>query len=226
MPVFEPNYLNATRLLAYKEVDIAFLCSGPYVIGKERYGLEAIAAIKPSNNVEYRAYIIVPANSKVTSLKGLKGKSFSYVDLLSYSGRLVPMYMIKKMGEDPLRFFSDVQYTKSHEASLKAVAEGKVDGTAVISLLVEHELRINPALKKQIKIIEKSAKTGYPVFATVKFIDKELTESIRKVLLNMHRDKKGKEILKKLNIDYLFQPKDSEYDLIRQHYRELKEFVP
>ncbi|GAB4434732.1 MAG: hypothetical protein OHK0040_05790 [bacterium] len=225
-PIMEPNYTIATRMLAYKEVDIAFLCSGPFVIGKERYGIEPIAAIKPSHGMEYRSYIIVPADSKATSLKELKGKRFAFVDLQSYTGRLVPLYMIKKMGEDPATFFSEVVYTKSHEASLFAVAERKVDGAGVISLLLEHELRTNPELKKKIKIIDKSKNTGFPVFATVKYSSNGDRERFKNTLLNMHKDPKGKEILKKLEIERFFEPKDSEYELIRQQYKEVKEFVP
>lgn len=225
-PIMEPNYTIATRMLAYKEVDIAFLCSGPFVIARERYGIEPIVAIKPSYGMEYRSYIIVPTDSKANSLEDLKGKKFAYVDLQSYTGRLLPLYMIKKMGENPATFFSEVVYTKSHEASLSAVAERKVDGAGVISLLLEHELRTNPELKKKIKIIDKSKKTGFPVFATVKYSSNGDRERFKNALLNMHKDPKGKEILKKLEIDRFFEPKDSEYELIRQQYKEVKEFVP
>jgi phosphonate transport system substrate-binding protein len=196
------------------------------VIGKERYGIEAIAAIKPSYNTPYRSYIIVPATSAAKSLRDLKGKTFAFVDLRSYTGRLVPLYMIKEMGEDPLKFFSDVIFSKSHENSLILVSEGKVDGAGVISLLVEHALREDPQLKKKIKIIDKSEPAGFPVFATVRYTSNGQRERIKNVLLNMHKDPKGKAILRKLEIDYLYEPKDSEYDLIRKHYRTVKEFVP
>lgn len=225
-PIFEPDYAKAVNIIAFKDADFGFLCSGPFVIGKERYGIEAIAAIKPSFNMSYRGYIIVPAGSNVRSLLDLKGKSFAFVDLQSYTGRLVPIYMIKKIGENPLKFFSSVIYTKSHEASLNAVAEGKVDGAAVISLLFEHVVRHDPTILKRVRVIDKSDKTGFPVFVTIKHIPKEEKKVIQDVLINMHKDKKGKKILQKLEIDYFFVPNDSDYDMIKTQLREIKEFVP
>lgn len=225
-PVFEPNYSKATMMLAYKEVDIAFLCSGPYVIGKERYGIEAIVAIKPAHDISYRSYIVVPYGSSAKSIKDLKGKRFAFVDLQSYTGRLVPIYMIKKMGENPATFFSDVIYAKSHENALRAVAEREADGAGVLSLFVENELMENPEIRKRIKIIEKSEKTGFPVFATVKYTTSAEKEKLKNLLLNMHKDPKGKSILNKLEIESFYEPKDNEYDLIRQQYKEIKEYVP
>lgn len=225
-PVLEPNYSIATRMLANKEVDIAFLCSGPYVIGKERYGIEAIIAINPSFNMDYRSYIVVPYTSSARSFKDLKGKTFAFVDLQSYTGRLVPLYLIKQMGEAPLNFFSKIVYAKSHEAALQEVIDGRVDGAAVVSLLVEHKLRGEPSLYKKIKIIEKSPKTGFPVFATVKYASDIEKTAFKSLLLDMHKDPKGKKILQKLEIDHFYEPKDSEYDLIRKQFYEIKDFVP
>lgn len=224
--ILEPNYSNATRMLANKEVDIAFLCSGPYVIGKERYKLEAIVAMKPSFNMEYRSYIVVPYTSSAKSFKDLKGKTFAFVDLQSYTGRLVPLYMIKKMGENPINFFSNIVFAKSHEAALEEVIDGKVDGAAVISLLVEYKLRNDPSLHKKIKIIEKGPKAGFPVFATVTYVSDIDKTAFKNILLNMHKDPKGRKILQKLEIDQFYEPKDSEYDLIRKQYSEIKDFVP
>jgi len=225
-PVFEPNYSNATRMLANKEVDFAFLCSGPYVIGKERYGIEALVAIKPAFNVDYRAYIVVPFSSSAKTFQDLKGRSFAFVDLQSYTGRLVPLYMIKKMGEKPTNFFSDTIYAKSHEAAFQAVLDGKVAGSSVISLLVEHFFRVDPTLRKKVKIIEKSEKAGFPVFATVRYASDKEKAAFKNVLLNMHKDAKGRKILQKLEIEHFYEPKDSEYDLIRKQFKEVKEFVP
>lgn len=225
-PVLESDYATALKKLAEKEVDIAFLCSGPYTLGKGRYNLEAIVAMKPDHNVEYRTYIVVPASSDIKTFHELKGKTFAFVDLLSYTGRLLPLYMIKKMGENPKTFFSRVIYTKSHEKSLEAVIKGEVDGAAVLSILVESKLRENPSLRKKIKIIEKSEKQGFPVFATTKNTSEKEKETLKNILLRMHQDQKGKEIPKKLEIKYFFVPSDREYDGIRKQYEEIKELVP
>lgn len=91
--IFEPDCARAVNIIAFRDAEIGFLCPGAFVIGKERYGIDAIAAIKTSFNMNYRSYIIVPAASNVKSLLDLKGKSFAFVDLQSYTGRLIPIFI-------------------------------------------------------------------------------------------------------------------------------------
>lgn len=119
-----------------------------------------------------------------------------------------------------------MSYTKSHEASLNAVVERKVDGAAVISLLFEHSVRHDPTISNKVRVIYKSDKTGFPVFASIKHMAKEEKKAIQEVLLNMHKDKKGKKILQKLEIDYFFVPKDSDYYIIKTQLNEIKELIP
>lgn len=220
------NYYQAANLIFRKEALFGFICSGPYVILKDKYNLEALAAIKPSYGREYRSYLIVPMGSGAKSIKDLKGKKFAFVDALSYTGRITAIYEILKMKEDPLKFFSEVIYSKTQESAIKLVAEKKVDGAAVMNLIFENIAKRDPSLLSKVLIIEKSAKAGYPVFVTSKFTDPEIKDKLKNVFLNMHKDPQGKMILNSLEIEQLIIPNPSDYKIIEEQVNVTKDYIP
>jgi phosphonate transport system substrate-binding protein len=226
IPVFENDRSIASKMVAFKEAQFGFLCSGPYIIGKEHYNFEILAAIKPAFGKEYRSYIIVPSDSTASSLSDLKGKSFAFVDLQAYTGRLVPLYMLIQKGYDPKTFFSDMKLTKSHENSMYDVAEKKVAGASVMSLVFDYIASKDQKTVSKIKIIDKSEKTGFPVFVISKYAAPDIKEKIRNVLVNMDHDPKGKAVLKKLQLDSFYVPKEEEYALIKKQVETLKDYIP
>jgi phosphonate transport system substrate-binding protein len=45
------------------QIDMAFICSGPYVVGKEKHGFELLATPEVQNSHFYHSYLIVNKNS-------------------------------------------------------------------------------------------------------------------------------------------------------------------
>ncbi len=223
---FITDYHQAGKIIFDKSALLGFLCSGPYTALKDKYSLEVLAAIKPSYSREYKSYIIVPKDSTAKNLKDLKGKSFAYVDLLSYTGRVTTIYEIMKLNEDPLNFFSSITYSKTHGNSIELVADKKVDGAAVMSLIYENIIRRNPKIQSKIKIIGMSQRAGFPVFVTNKYNDKKIIEELKNVLLNMHKDTEGKKILNSLDIDNLYSPNLSDYSIIEEHINHTRKYIP
>ena len=68
----------------------------------------------------------MPADSTITSLADLKGKSFSFVDPASTSGHLVPSYTIQTKAGLKEADYKPI-YAGTHPASYQAVANKKVD---------------------------------------------------------------------------------------------------
>ncbi len=68
------TYGEINELLGKGEVDLAFVCSGPYVAGKDKYGFELLAAPEVNGSHFYNAYLIVNKNSRFRNLEDLSGK--------------------------------------------------------------------------------------------------------------------------------------------------------
>jgi phosphonate transport system substrate-binding protein len=203
-------------MLEKRELEIGFICSGPYVEGHDRYGLEIVAVPVVNGVPTYQSYIIVPHSSPAREFQELRGTRFAFTDPKSNSGKLVPTYMLALMHETPKSFFKKLIYTYGHDKSIKAVTEGLVDGAAVDSLIWNIFLRDHPEIETKARIIARSPAYGSPPLVATPGLDPALKKTIREVLLAMHTDPNGKKILVNMNIDrFVLQP-DGAYDSIRE----------
>ncbi len=210
------TYAQINAMLKQRELELAFVCSGPYVEGHDSYGLELVAVPEVSGTPTYRAYIIVPEDSQVKDFRELRGTTFAFTDPQSNTGKLVPTYMLARMGETPASFFKKVVYTYGHDKSIKAVADRFVDGASVDSLIWDFFIRSHPDMAKKIRIVAKSPPYGIPPLVAAPGMDPVLKKSVRDALLTMHTDPGGKETLKKMNIDRFVVQPDNLYDTIRE----------
>jgi phosphonate transport system substrate-binding protein len=210
------NYKEINQLLRSGNVDAAFVCSGPYVEGHAEFGLELLVAPQAYGQTVYYAYIIVARDSPITKFEELRGKAFAFADPDSNTGRLVPEYMLAKIGETPDSFFRKHVFTHAHDKSIKAVAQGIVDGASVDSLIWDYADKMNPQFTSKTKIIRKSAPYAIPPVAVRPGLDNKLKKELKQVFLAAHTDPEGREILKNMMIDKFVEIDDSAYDSIRE----------
>ena len=215
------TYDEINELFLKRQIDLAFICSGPYAVGKEKYGFEALAVPVIRGKPSYQAYLIVNKNSAIENIEGLRGGVFAMTDPASNTGAMVPLYWLAKMGEKPDTFFKNVTYTYSHDNSILAVAKSLVDGAAVDGMIWEYYNARNPIYTSQTRVIKKSISFGSPPFVASKYLPPKIKEKARDLLLNMHLDPKGRSILRELMIDCFVSPKDSWYQPVREIKKQL-----
>ena len=90
------TYGEINELLARNQIDLAFICSGPYVVGKEEHGFELLATPEVQNSHFYHSYLIVNKASAFQSLEDLRGRVFAFSDPDSNTGKLVPTYWLSQ----------------------------------------------------------------------------------------------------------------------------------
>ncbi|MGD9042817.1 MAG: phosphate/phosphite/phosphonate ABC transporter substrate-binding protein [Desulfobacterales bacterium] len=209
------TYGEINELLGKGQIDLAFICSGPYVVGKEKYGFELLATPEVQQSHFYQSYLIVNTASHFQKLSDLRGRVFAFTDPDSNTGRLVPTYWLSQTSERPETFFSKTIYTYSHDNSILAVAKSMVDGAAIDSLIWEYYHRKNPIFTSKTRIIRKSEPYGIPPIVASRSLASDLKERTRQVLFGMHRDPIGQKILSELMIDRFTPTQDVWYDSIR-----------
>jgi len=215
------DYADVNYMLESGDLDLAFVCSGPYVDGHQKFGLELLVAPYAFGGAVYHSYIIVNKHSPINSFAELRGKKFAFTDPLSNSGMLVPTYMLARINETPGSFFQDYVFAKTHDNAIKAVAQGLVDGAAVDSLIWEYLDHTNPEFTSKTRIIEKSPSYGIPPVVVTRAMAPQLKEKLRQIFLNADKDKKGREILNQMMIEKFIVPDDRAYDSVR----EMKSFL-
>jgi phosphonate transport system substrate-binding protein len=205
------TYGEINELLAKGKIDLAFICSGPYVVGKEKFGFQLVATPEVQNSHFYHSYLIVNKTSAFRKLEDLRGRVFAFSDPDSNTGKLVPTYWLSQLGERSETFFEKTIYTYSHDNSILAVAKALVDGAAVDGLIWEYYHRKNPIFTSKTRIIRKSEPYGIPPMVASNAIPSELMTKIRRLLFSMHEEM----------IDKFIAPQDKWYDSIRKINLEL-----
>ncbi len=215
------TYAEINDLVESLDVDLAFVCSLAYVVGNDDFGMELLTVPEVNGETTYRSYIIVPAASDIHSLDDLRGKTFAFSDPLSNSGRLAPVYRLYQLGETPETFFDRAFFTYSHDRSIRAVADGLVDGAAVDSLVYDFIIAHEPEIAAQTRIVETSEPFGIPPVIVHPDLDPEIKARLRELLLGLDEDAEGRQILDDLMIDRFVVGDDAAYDTIRNRVRDL-----
>ncbi|MFH1951110.1 MAG: phosphate/phosphite/phosphonate ABC transporter substrate-binding protein [Pseudomonadota bacterium] len=210
------TYGEINELLAKGKIDLAFICSGPYVTGKGRDGFELLATPQVQGSHFYRAYLIVNKDGPLHKLEDLRGRVFAFTDPDSNTGKLVPTYWLAQKGERPASFFGKTIYTYSHDNSILAVSRGLVDGASVDGLIWEYYNYKNPTLTSRTRIIKKSQPYGIPPLVASAYLPSKQRERIQDLLFSMHLDPKGQKILEELMISRFETPREEWYEPIRQ----------
>ncbi|WP_407309648.1 phosphate/phosphite/phosphonate ABC transporter substrate-binding protein [Desulfosporosinus sp. SB140] len=208
------SYKEINDLVRDNGVDIAFICSGAYVSGKQE-NLMLLAVPEVNGKSTYQSYIIVSSNSKFQSFQDLKGQVFGFTDPISFSGTIAPTYMVTLLNSRPTDFFKRVVYTYSHDNSIKAVLDNVVSAAGIDSLVYQFSVAKDPSLATKIRIIAESPEVGSPPVVVNKNIDTHLKAALLEALLQMDNDPVGKKALKALLYDRFVLPTDVAYEPIQ-----------
>ena len=203
------SYAEINQLLAKGDADVAFLSSGAYMVYGKKEDVRLLAMPERGGTNYYFSYVIVPRASNLTSLAELRGRRFVYVDPMSYSGYLELRAYLRKVGEDPERFFRSSYFTYSHDDSLRAVADGLVDGGVIASLTYDYYREYAPAILEQVRIVQVLPGSGMgPVVARR---DLREADAVQEILLHLDRDPEAKEAMEQLLIDRFVPPQPELY---------------
>jgi phosphonate transport system substrate-binding protein len=209
------TYDEINLLFPKGEIDLAFICTGPYAAFREKYGFEALATPQVRGQPFYQSYLIVPKDSPYQRLEDLKGRVFAFTDPDSNTGAMVPRFWLAKMGETPESFFSRTIFTYSHDNSILAVAKGLVDAAAVDGHQWEYFEHFSPAHTSRTRVILKSQPFGGPPLVASAKLRDDVRAKIRELMLSMHNDPEGRRILEKLLIDRFVAPREEWYEPAR-----------
>jgi phosphonate transport system substrate-binding protein len=209
------TYEEVNALFLNGEIDLGFICTGPYAAGKTRYGFEALATPQVRGQPYYQSYLIVPKESPYQRLEDLKGRVFAFTDPDSNTGAMVPRFWLAQLGQSPEAFFSKTIFTYSHDNSILAVAKGLVDAAAVDGHQWEYFERFSPAYTSKTRVIFKSQPFGAPPLVASIRLPGDVKSKICNLILSLHQNPEGNCILQNLLIDRFVAPQEEWYEPAR-----------
>jgi phosphonate transport system substrate-binding protein len=193
----ETDYEACTR----DENDVCFVCSLPYV-QFEREGVSPAVPIaapvlvgeRYAGKPIYFSDVIVHRDSPFQSFLDLRGHSWAYNEPLSHSGYGITRYHLLQLGETH-GFFSEVIEAGFHETSMRLVAAGEVDASAIDSQVLAVAMRDNPSLACSLRVIDALGPSTIQPVAVSKRVPTRQRREIQEVLTTMHEDPEMRERL-------------------------------
>lgn len=110
------DYTGVIEAMRAGKIDVASFGPLSYVLAADMAGAEAFAKeYRKGAGAMYTGYIITRADSDISTIKDLKGRSFGFVDPASTGGNLIPRMNMLKNGIDPDKDLSETAYLGSHD---------------------------------------------------------------------------------------------------------------
>ncbi|WP_341890030.1 putative selenate ABC transporter substrate-binding protein [Variovorax sp. YR752] len=124
------DYAASVEALVNKKVDMAWFGGFTFVQANARSGGKMIPIAQREEDEKFRS-VFITGEASIRSLADLKGKDLSFGSQSSTSGHLMPRSFLLQAGLDPEKDFRRVAYSGAHDATIAAVASGKVQAGAL-----------------------------------------------------------------------------------------------
>jgi len=167
------------------------------------------------NRPIYFSDVIVRREWSFSSFSDLRGATWSYNDPDSHSGYGITRFTLLKMGETN-GYFGRVIRAGSHQASIRLVAEGLVDASAIDTQVLAVELRNHPKLAERLKVIDSLGPSTIQPVVVAAHLAANLKDEIRSVLVEMSSDAKAREMMSYAFVSRFTRISDTDYDDIRR----------
>jgi phosphonate transport system substrate-binding protein len=174
------------RMLAEGRIDLAFVCSPPLIWLKgavEAIATPVLADPRFDGQARYSSEVIVRSDSSFRSLEDLRGSRWAVNEPSSWSGYWV---VLRQVGA--WSYFGKVVETGFHQRSLRMVAAGEVDGTAIDSQVLAVELHNHPELAASLRAIETLGPAPSQPVVVRKGLDTAAKAALQATLLGLRGD--------------------------------------
>lgn len=216
--------------MASKKVDVGFLPSDAYVLAHKRKAADPLLQAmrydydEPSGkqnpnklDSKYQSMIIVRKNSKIKSIKDLKGKKIAIQDPTSTSGYILPVAELYKKGINVVKDDNLVN-VKGHDQGVVSVLNGDTDAAFVFkdarNLVAKDELNVF----KEVKPIYFTKKVPNDTISVRSDMSSAFRKKLAKSMKEIVKTKEGAKILKNIYDHYGYKDaKDSDYNIIREY---------
>jgi len=218
-PFVATDYNGVIEALRSKKLDVAYLGPFSYVLANQVAGAEAfaVAVTRKTGKSAYHSLIVSRADSPIEGLPDLKGHTFAFVDPSSASGHLFPKAGLEQAGYQPDSMFSRVIFSGSHDASILAVANRKVDAAAVADRILATAVAQGSVKQEDLRVVWTSPDIPESPMVWRKDLDPALKQKLAAALANVKDVPWGDQGM--LNG---FQPTtDAAYDVVRYTARVL-----
>lgn len=212
-PFVANDYNGVIEAMRSGKIDVAYFGPFSYVLASQLANAEAFAipVAKKSGKSSYQSLIISRKDKGPATVAQLQGRTFAFVDPSSASGHLFPKASLKGDGVDTDKYFSRVIFSGSHDASIMAVANGKVDAAAVADPIFQTAIAKGHVKAEDFQIIWRSQ----PIPESPMAWRKNLDEATKKKVAAALAEIKGLPWGDRGELNGFAPTNDQAYDVVR-----------
>ena len=189
------DYAAAVEALIHNKIDLVWFGGFTFVQAKIRSNNQVIPLVQREEDEKFRS-VFITADKNITRLEDLRGKTFSFGSESSTSGHLMPRFFLGEAKVHPDTDLKRIAFSGAHDATVAAVAGGKVDAGALNISVWEKMVKENKVDVNQVRVFFTTP--GYYDYNwTVRAdMEPELRQKIIDAFLSLDKnDAQGKEIL-------------------------------
>lgn len=124
------DYAASVEALVNRKIDLAWFGGFTFVQANARSGGKVIPLVQREEDERFKS-VFITSDPNIKGLADLKGKDVSFGSQSSTSGHLMPRSFLLQAGLNPDKDFNRVAYSGAHDATIAAVASGKVQAGAL-----------------------------------------------------------------------------------------------
>ena len=229
------NYNTIVEAMKSKKVDVGFLPPTAYTLAHDqkaadlllqaqRFGVNDDGSPNKKLVDDYKSEILVKKDSKIKSLKDLKGKKIALQDVTSTAGYTFPIATLKK--ETGINATKDMKIVnvKGHDQAVISLLNGDVDAAAVFQDARTIVKKDQPNVFKDTKILKLTEPIPNDTISVRPDMDKKFQEKLKKAFKEIAKSKKGHKIISEVySHEGYTDTKDSNFDIVRKYEKEVQD---
>jgi phosphonate transport system substrate-binding protein len=216
-PLVTTDFTAAVEAMCGGEAHMGALNTFNYVVAHERGCADVALASERFGTTFYQGQVITRADSGITSVADLAGKTFCRPDPTSTSGWIIPSITMQAEGLDPEADLAEIIDAGGHDAVVIAVLNGDCDAGATFVDARTNVEEDFPTVMDDIAVIAESVPIPNDTISFQPDVPAEIRDQIVGVFLNLTTTDEGLEVLNTVySWSGMQEVDDSFYDGFRQ----------
>lgn len=194
------SYEDVMIALEVNTADGGFLGSFLATHGIVRHGF--VPLVRPewlSGESHYSSYVFKKKGSSIyRDITTWEGRSIALASRHTSAGFFFPMALVRNEGiKDPEEYFSELQLSGSHDATIWMVVNGLADLGAAKNTVFDETMQRKPGLKEKIEILYSGGYYPDSTLVLHESVPPAMVEKIRSAFLGMSDTAEGRDVLEK-----------------------------
>jgi len=189
------SYAAVIEAMGTGKAHMGTLATFAYLLAHEKYGVDVALVSVRYGSPYYKGQIIVGADTGITKIEDLAGKTVCWVDAASTSGYIIPRVMLKAAGVDPEKDLAQEVEAGSHPNVVLAVYSGDCDaGATYIDArgTIEDE---HPDVNEKVLVIAESDEIPNDGLQFIKDFPADMREKIVQAFVDIMASEEGAEAM-------------------------------